>query len=144
MSISKCRRRYILTNTGWKIKILSSGGQIFFSSIHVFEILIFGKLMQRRFLWYIGLPTFLLLFLLCVQSSKSYPKGSILMEPTPMVSNGKISQTGSLESATDLRFLWIILCISLITGWYVGVKEVIHFCSDEALAILTWFSLVVH
>ena len=30
---------------------------------------------------YIGLPTFLLLFLLCVQSSKSCHEGSILTEP---------------------------------------------------------------
>ena len=30
LSISKCRRRYILTNTWWKTKTLSSSGQIFF------------------------------------------------------------------------------------------------------------------
>ena len=47
----------------------------------VFEMLIFGKLMKRRFQWYIGLPTFLLLFLLCVQSSKSRHEGSIMAEP---------------------------------------------------------------
>ena len=58
---------------------------IFFSaSFSVFEMLIFGKLMKRRFQWYVGLPTFLLLFLLCVQSSKSCREGSVLTEP-PLV-----------------------------------------------------------
>ena len=56
--------------------MLSSSGQIFFS-FYVFEMSIFGKLMKRRFQWYIGLPTFLLLFLLCVQSSKSCREGSL-------------------------------------------------------------------
>ena len=46
-------------------------------------MLIFGKLMKRRFQWYICLPTFLLPYLLCVQSSKSYRKGSVLTEPPP-------------------------------------------------------------
>ena len=46
-------------------------------------MLIFGKLVKRRFQWYIGLPTFLLLYLLCVQSSKRYRKGSVLTEPPP-------------------------------------------------------------
>ena len=55
----------------------------FSASFYVFEMVIFRKLMKRRFQWYIGLPTFLLLFLLCVQSSKSCCKGSIL-EPPPL------------------------------------------------------------
>ena len=63
--------------------MLSSGGKFFSSSFWVFEMLIFGKLMKRRFQWYIGLPTFFLLFLLCVQLSKNCREGSILMEPPP-------------------------------------------------------------
>ena len=52
--------------------MLSSSGQIFSAAFYVFEMLIFGKLMKRRSSRYIGLPTFLLLFFLCVQSSKSW------------------------------------------------------------------------
>ena len=55
--------------------------KFFSASFYAFEMLIFGKLMKRRFQWYIGLPTFLLLFLLCVQSSKSCCEGSILTDP---------------------------------------------------------------
>ena len=61
--------------------MLSSGGEFFSASFYVFEMLIFGKLMKRRFQSYIGLPTFFLLFLLCVQSPKSCRDDSVLMEP---------------------------------------------------------------
>ena len=57
-----------------------------------------------------------------------------------MVSNGKISLSCSLESTAYLRFVRIILCISLRTGRYVGV---IHFCLDGVLDVLTWFSLIL-
>ena len=53
------------------------------ASFYVFEMWIFGKLMKRRFQRYIGLPFFLLQFLLCVQSFKSCREGSILTEPPP-------------------------------------------------------------
>ena len=39
----------------------------------------------------------------------------LLLDDNLMVSNGKISLSSSLESNADLRFLRIILCISLIT-----------------------------
>ena len=55
----------------------------FSASFYVFEMLIFGKLMKTQFQRFIGLPAFYLLFLLCVQSSKSCRKGSVLTEPPP-------------------------------------------------------------
>ena len=81
--ISKCRRRYILTNTWQKTKMLSSSGQIFFSFILCLWNINLWNADEKRFQWYIGLPTFLLLFFLCVQSSKSCHKGSILTTPPP-------------------------------------------------------------
>ena len=64
-----------------KSKFCLLAAKFFSASFYVFEMLIFGKLMKRRFQWCIGFPTFLLLPFLCVRSSKICPEGSILTEP---------------------------------------------------------------
>ena len=51
-----------------------------------------------------GLPTFLLQFLLCVQSSKSCPEGSILTEPPPQTLSGL--EEGRPQCAPQRTFLY--------------------------------------
>ena len=48
--------------------------KFFSASFYVFEMLIFGKLMKRRFQSYIGLPTFSLLFFYVYNYLKVVPK----------------------------------------------------------------------
>ena len=65
--------------------MLSSSGQFFSASFHVFEMLIFEKLMKDDFSDILVCLTSFLLFLLCVQSIKSCREGSILTEPHPLL-----------------------------------------------------------
>ena len=84
LSISKCRR-YILANAWPKIKILSSGGQIFFSFILCLWNVDFWKADEKTVSVICRFAYFLFVVFLWVQSSKSCPEGWILMEPPDMI-----------------------------------------------------------
>ena len=99
----------------------------------------------RRFQWYIGLPTFLLLFLLCVQSSKSCCEGSILTEPPPpqspmaVIKHSEISsfifwcQISFVENGCEWFLLWQDICPEAWRHW-LGIRDLKH---DDAFNT-TW------
>ena len=95
--------RYILTSAWQKIKMLSSSGQIFCQLHSVFEILLrnvdFWKADEKTISVIYRFAYFFLLFLLCVQSSKSCREGSILTEPSSPPPPPPPFETSLIENA---------------------------------------------